>query len=184
MTAAVATSNLQFANLLDRQVRSASNIVAKTQDTVPAIYRPVTPATDWGPAIYAALAEIERDCQRPNWDGQGTAVVSQDVIANTEAVAKALHAVLPLGTPAPDLVPESDGEISIDWIVDQRHIFSISVGDGDAISFAAQFGNEGAEHGWRRIDRTSPVTLKATLRELASLVSKVFGESVKHGSRG
>ncbi len=70
----------------------------------------------------------------------------------TETVVRALFALLPKSTPAPEVIPEADGEICLSWVVDSERQMSLSFGAHGKINFAGQFGKEGGIHGWQPID--------------------------------
>lgn len=54
---------------------------------------------------------------------------------------------LPSWMPLPEIVPESDGEIAIEWDQSPTEIFSISIGEQSAIHFAGLFGKDKERHG-------------------------------------
>jgi len=49
--------------------------------------------------------------------------------------------------PAPDIVPEADGEIAIEWDIEANRIFSVSIGANGPLHFAGLFGREKEVHG-------------------------------------
>jgi hypothetical protein len=139
-------------------------------------------ASDWTPIVDAARRAIRSECSQENWDGEGALPVSDQVIAVAEKVVGALFELIPKGTPAPELVPEADGEICISWAVDAGKLFSMSVGSHGKINFAGQFGNEGGIHGWRPIDEESPSFLDESLLEIAKYVERLYKKPVKRGA--
>src|SRR3989442_12732057 len=74
-------------------------------------------ASDWVPILDAALRNIKSECSNADWDGVGARPVSDQTIELTAKVAKTLYTMVPRGTPAPDLVPEADGEVCLSWSV-------------------------------------------------------------------
>ena len=100
-------------------------------------------ASDWFPTVDAAFRGIRSESKNADWDGQGAFAITDQVIAIAEKVVGALFALLPKGTPAPDVVPEADGEICISWSVDASRMFSLSIGEHEKVNFAGQFGREG-----------------------------------------
>ncbi len=131
-------------------------------------------ASDWVPTVDAAIGGLREDCQKADWDGQGALAIANRVIATTEKVVMALFALLPKGTPAPDVIPEADGEICLSWVVDNDRQLSLSVGVHDKINFAGQFGKEGGIHGWQPIDATNPNALDQSLQDVAKYLARLY----------
>lgn len=131
-------------------------------------------ASDWLPIIDAALRSLCDDCQEDGWDGPGSLAISDQAIAITESVVRVLFRLVPKGLPAPDVMPEADGEICLRWVVDTEHELSISIGAHGKINFAGQFGREGGIHGWQPLDTTSPTALDRSLQEIAKYVARLF----------
>lgn len=131
-------------------------------------------ASDWLPTVDAAFRGLREDCQKADWDGQGALAITNRVIATTETVMRALFAILPKNTPAPEVIPESDGEICLSWVVDSEQQLSLSFGAHGKINFAGQFGREGGIHGWQPIDTTSPSALDKSLQDVAKYVARLY----------
>lgn len=97
-------------------------------------------ASDWLPTIDAAFGILRDECQKAGWDGPGSLAISDQAIAITEKVVGILFRIMPKGLPAPDIIPEADGEICLRWVVDTEQELSISIGAHGKINFAGQFG--------------------------------------------
>src|SRR4051794_35405727 len=78
--------------------------------------------------ILAAAAEHSD----PDWNGEGADPVSSLAVDRATAFIRALPRALPM----PEVAPEPDGSISLDWIHSRSRIFSISVGVSDRLAFA------------------------------------------------
>ena len=122
----------------------------------------------------AALTAIRVECRKANWDGQQAMPVSEQVITVTEKVVEALFALLPKGTPAPDLIPENDGEICLSWVLDTDRQLSLSVSPANKVNFAGLFGKEGSIHGWRPIDAGNSTALDESLRDIAKYLGRLY----------
>ena len=131
-------------------------------------------ASDWLPTIDAELRSLHSECQNAGWDGPGSLPISDQAIAITEKVVGALFGLVPKGLPAPDVIPEADGEICLRWVVDTEHELSISIGAHGKINFAGQFGREGGIHGWQPLDTASPTALDRSLQEISKYVARLF----------
>ncbi len=131
-------------------------------------------ASDWLPTTEAALHGIRNDCSKANWDGSGAKPISDQTISLTATITETLFTMLPRGTPAPDLIPESDGEICMSWLVDTDQLFALSVGAHGNINFAGQLGREGGIHAWQPIDATSRSTLEQSLQDVARYIGRLY----------
>lgn len=78
------------------------------------------------------LWELAAEHSAANWDGEGASPVSR--IASEKAAA--LIRSLPSHIPMPELAPEPDGSISMDWIASRTRFISLSIGEGDRIPYA------------------------------------------------
>ncbi|HEU0274645.1 MAG TPA: hypothetical protein VFQ83_08980 [Candidatus Udaeobacter sp.] len=135
-------------------------------------------ASDWLPTVDASFRTIRDECQNAGWDGPGSLAISDQVIAITEKVVRALFTLVPKGIPAPDVIPEADGEICLHWVADTEQELSISIGAHGKINFAGQFGKEGAIHGWQSVDTTSATALDRSLQEIAKYLARLFPPTV------
>jgi len=131
-------------------------------------------ASDWSPIIEAALLGIRNGCGRVGWDGDDALPVSDRTIDVAAKLTECLFTMLRRGAPAPDLIPESDGEICISWSIDADRVFSVSVGAHGKINFAGQFGTEGALHAWQPIDPRNRASLEESLQDVARYVGRLF----------
>lgn len=76
--------------------------------------------------------ELASECADEDWDGDGGAPIS----ARTIMQAIALIRALPVDVPLPELAPEPDGAISMDWIESRHRLFSLSVGESNRLAYA------------------------------------------------
>src|SRR5690242_10095796 len=131
-------------------------------------------ASDWLPTVDAAFRSLRDECQKAGWDGPGSLAISDEVIAITEKVVRALFTLVPKGIPAPDIIPEADGEICLHWLVDTEQELSLSIGARGKINFAGQFGKEGVIHGWQPVDTTSPSALDKSLQDITKYLARLY----------
>ena len=172
MKLAFATTSLSFADDADYQPVSADSQMLSRRWADERNFLKQT-ASDWTPVTRAALDDIRRVCRAANWDGEGAQPIAPRTIAIAEAVVAALHSMLAKSTPAPDVIPEADGEICLSWSPDEHRVFSVSLGQHGNANFAGQLGHEGGRHGWQPIATTSREALEKSLREIAEHIDKL-----------
>lgn len=66
-----------------------------------------------------------------NWDGYGALPISEDTIKNCVIIIDAL----PRHVPVPDIIPEPNGDVGLDWIKGKQEL-SISVDSNENVSYA------------------------------------------------
>ncbi len=93
----------------------------------------------WSAALDEALenlASVKSQCSKPKWDGYKAEPIRTETFGRLIAFLRAM----PENIPTPDLVPEPDGEISVDWQLGPRRIFSVSVGPHARLAYAGMLG--------------------------------------------
>lgn len=129
-------------------------------------------ALDWEKPIRVSLKDIAHSCAISNWDGHGAPNVSPKTIANAYALASILARQVSPGIPAPDLVPEPDGEIALSWDLAPEMVFSVSIGETGRLNYAGIIGHGTERHGGEPFIPGSKRPLKtiiSTLEELFEL---------------
>jgi len=93
-------------------------------------------------AAFDALAEVYADCRVPDWDGYGARPISSRAVE----VAFSILLELPGWLPLPEVVPEPDGEIGLEW--DRGWAtFVVSVSGNRLLTYAGVFGQLDKTHG-------------------------------------
>jgi hypothetical protein len=81
---------------------------------------------------------LVNECSDPGWDGDGADPVDRLAAFRAADVIRAL----PPRVPFPEVTPEPDGAISLDWIRSRNQLFSLTVGSGDRLAFAWLNGSD------------------------------------------
>jgi hypothetical protein len=108
-----------------RAARKAANAVIESIERSQAIFGEKA-------AAISKLRALAIECGQENWDGDGAAMIDPMAIINAEAIVRAL----PIGVPLPELAPEPDGSVSLDWIQSSTRQFSVSVGRSQRLAYA------------------------------------------------
>jgi hypothetical protein len=83
-------------------------------------------------AALSRLAGLAAECTELGWDGEDAAAIDQGAVRLVARIVR----ILPDGIPLPELAPEPDGSISLDWIQSRHRLFSLSVGLGNRLAYA------------------------------------------------
>src|SRR6266581_4358638 len=72
-------------------------------------------------AAISSLQALARECGQEGWDGNDAAGIAPFAVHAAESLLRAL----PPGVPLPELAPEPDGSLSLDWIRSRTRLFSL-----------------------------------------------------------
>lgn len=90
-------------------------------------------------SIIDEIESVASECSEKNWDGYDAAPIHRDSV---NAAIQFLHG-LRISQPIPDVVPEPDGDLALEWEIDADNWLIISFHGTSFIHIAAKFG-EGA----------------------------------------
>ena len=100
-------------------------------------------ASDWRPDVRARIEEIAAECGARGWDNYGAQAISEA----TKEIAQAFVDLLPPDLPEPQAAADPDGEISLYWDFGTDRMFTASIGESGAISYAGILGRGVKRHG-------------------------------------
>lgn len=112
-------------------------------------------------AVRHRLIEVLAEGREAGWDGYGAEPVSVAAYVR----ARSLLALLPSGFPTPHVSADPDGEISFEWLVNRRRMFSVSVGCHSRAAYSALI-DESSVYGTEVIDDRFPTVFADFLRRL------------------
>lgn len=106
------------------------------------------------------VLELYEQCSVRGWDGDEAEPIA------AESVVNALRFItkLPVGLPQPEVCPEPDGEIAIEWYLPDRQC-SVSIGSHSRVAYAARIGLEKRFHGTESFNGHIPKHLQLVLEE-------------------
>lgn len=82
------------------------------------------------------LFALANECSTDGWDGGEAMALNPDAVRYAQGVIRSL----PDGFPLPEVAPEPDGSVSLDWIRSRHRMFSMSVGPSNKIAYARMNG--------------------------------------------
>lgn len=116
--------------------------------------------------VLHSLDEVFEECCKVDWDGYGALPITEDAYYE----AKRLIESLPLTSfiPIPEITPEPDGSIGIEWSVGNRLIFVASVRGKNEIVYAGLFGVN-KTHGTEYFGDSLPSAIIENLKRMYSI---------------
>lgn len=140
------------ANILDDELREIENDEQKrVYDRTP---RPVDTEIS-ASSIIDEIKTIASDCSVKNWDGYDAAPIKGESV---KAAIKFLNDIQ-ISPPIPDVVPEPDGDLGLEWEIDSENWLIISFHGTSVIHFAAKFGESRFEGKESDADQKRKITL-------------------------
>lgn len=82
------------------------------------------------------LSNLLEECATENWDGYGALPIDLNSFNEAERFVRAL----PRTVPEPEVAVDPDGEISLEWYLKPRKVFSVSIGKRNEITYAGLYG--------------------------------------------
>jgi hypothetical protein len=107
------------------EVHRAANEVVKSDERSQALFGEKAAAL-W------QLAVLQHEYSEPGWNGEDAAPLDPTAVL----LAARFLRMLPQGIPLPELAPEPDGSISLDWIQSPKRLFTLSIGRSNRLPFA------------------------------------------------
>lgn len=84
------------------------------------------------------LDRVFAEYSSQDWDGEGALPISEDAYFETTRFITSLPTYLDL--PLPEISPDNDGEISLEWYRDNRQVFVVTISGKNRIAYAGLFG--------------------------------------------
>jgi hypothetical protein len=111
--------------------------------------------------VLSSLDDLCRECSLEGWDSYDALPIAE----NTCDEAKRFIKSLPVNFPMPEIVPEPNGGIGLEWSKGNRLIFVASVSGKDEIVYAGLFGMN-KSHGTEYFGETLPAAIVENIKRL------------------
>jgi len=111
--------------------------------------------------VIFSIDELCRECSLEGWDGYEAPPIAEDACYE----AKRFIRSLPVSFPMPEIVPEPNGGIGLEWSKGDRLIFVASVSGKNEIVYAGLFGMN-KSHGTEYFGETLPTAIVENLKRL------------------
>ena len=114
-------------------------------------------------AVLEILDDIYERCSEVGWDGYESMPIRREVYKEANKVLSMLPV---LSLPMPEILPEPDGGLGIEWYKDKGFSFTISVCGKSIITYAGLFGENSETHGTEPLSSSIPEVILDHLRRL------------------
>ncbi len=125
-----------------------------------------------GKGTFHELVEVYQDKSQPNWDGYGAAPVTPEAFLHAFRFLEAL----PLGSPAPSVGAEPDGNITFEWYQSPRRVLSVSVDPDGEMNYAALLPGPRKIRGTEQFVSTIPSEILRLIDEIIPSNDGAFAE--------
>ncbi len=114
--------------------------------------------------LITSLFGMYNECSAPDWDGYGANPISEEAYNEAFKIIDSL----PSSIEMPEISCEPTGEIAFEWNRGKGHIFAISVGGKNRITYAGIFAGNNKVHGSEYFEEFLPPVIINNLRRLYS----------------
>jgi hypothetical protein len=166
MTAAQLATDFYEGFLATHTDRGVSKEAEEIRNQIQHVYKNILESLSLGESIkdaLSALCEIAGQADVDNWDGYNA------LQANSLAIQQAFRLLrtIPSTFRNPELGVDPDGEISFEWFLEPRRVFSLSIGPYGELSYAGLFGRSDT-HGTEYFSDELPKPILENLNRLFS----------------
>ena len=119
---------------------------------------------DWIDFALKNLDEVYDECSVANWDGYNAQPISREAYFE----ASKLLRILPNSFPVPDIGPEPDGGIGLEWYKEKWFSFIVSVNGKNIITYVGRFGKNNHFYGTESYNNSVPEIILNGLKRLFS----------------
>ena len=104
-------------------------------------------------------------CSAKGWDGYGALPISN----RAHSEAKTFLEALPTWIPLPEIVPEPDGGIGLEWFGGSHRVFVVSISGDNTITYAGLIGMGNKIHGIKVFNDSIPTIIIDSINEIFPL---------------
>lgn len=109
------------------------------------------------------VADVLEEAQSPGWDGYGASPVPESAEFHANML---LNQLVPFCHIAPDVAPEADGNIELEWFRDKEWRLVASVDGRGIVCYAAKCGDASQTGRLSRIDENTTEGLRQVLSRI------------------
>jgi hypothetical protein len=101
--------------------------------------------------FYLDLEEVKKSCSMENWDGYGALPLNKTSLLLAECFINSFMEIYQPDLPYPELCPEPDGDLGMDWTINQ-HQLALSIDEKGLLSYAYIHPHNGRHGGSMKYD--------------------------------
>ncbi len=108
-----------------RAIRDSASLIKRSEERSFALFGSRDRAIS---EVFATAGE----CSAEGWDEDGAVPLSVRAVERAVSFLRAM----PQDVPIPEIAPEPDGSVSLDWVANRKRVFSLSIGETDRLAYA------------------------------------------------
>jgi hypothetical protein len=108
------------------------------------------------------IIEILEECKTDGWDGYQAKAIAPATLNNVITFSDSLN----IGLPQPEICPEADGEIALEWFGENNSTMSISIGSSNTINYSAIFPDGHCTHGTENLQKNNNSMLESYIQRV------------------
>jgi len=116
-------------------------------------------------AVANQFLKIQQECSSEGWDGYDAKRVEDKILGNAISFVNSLDEKIPI----PEICPEPDGEIAVEWYGENKSTISISIGVGDIINYAAIFPDQHKANGTDALKNENKTIIEFYIKKVLGL---------------
>lgn len=114
--------------------------------------------------VYSEIMEVIVENCKPGWDGHDAKALSVSLLPKALKLSKKLDQFNTL----PEITPEPDGEIALEWFGNDGSTFSISIGKDNKLRYAGLFPHNNKVYGVEDLDSPNEKILSGYIQKVIS----------------
>ncbi len=116
------------------------------------------------PSILALkqLKSVYEECSIDNWDGYGALSISAEAVSEATLF---LGLLSDSHLPMPDISPEVDGGIELEWYKSTNFIFTINISGSEILGYSGFYGKRKRTYGTEPLTKEIPASIAGNITQ-------------------
>ncbi len=117
--------------------------------------------------VLSALGEVYKECSEGGWDGYGAHAITEGSYERARKLI-IMFAESFVNLPMPDITPEPNGDIALEWHRESKGTFAFSMDDNEKLTYAGIFDSSNTAYGKESFNDFIPQSIVCYIERLYS----------------